>query len=888
MPLPEVEFDQTKSCSFCTWCAAWEANGDIEGVGYLEPTPDGKQHQQEAWLQELRDLLQRQDKGNPDGEDGEPTSKIESRVAEHLADLAIAHQDGSESKSPDPGHASKPCGTVPEGLPKDRRLTDVLEYASSCLLCGKIWSTFVEWATQRFGSPGCIDPSTSRVEIDGFWPKRLPEEGENVDDYTGYTDDSIHGRLSFVQITITVRDPTAPSGWIGPCIKLQRSCEHLSTVADIFENANTADDPLVWPDTEPYVARRRPLTAGLRLFRKWKALCAATHNANCWPGRLTFGPRPLQSIRLVDVDKMCLVETEDVESVLWVALSYVWGTAPFRVLTRATLDDLKQEGALEACWVPATVADAITVTRGVGERYLWTDSLCIIQDSEVDKMQFVPRMDVIYGRAVLTIINAAGDGALSGLPGVRPGTRFQQEDPFVIREGHGGDSIHKGESGAPGDHRLDGDRRVWLIQTHEPLRTNTEIVGDSCWFTRGWTFQEAVLSQRWLIFTPEQVYWECRQGTWREDACWELPLHHQKGQTVIYESVFYDGAFQNLWSLPTMQSFDEKYQSLVHIYAKRHLTRESDGLYAIQGVLRAMTQLTGFDFLWGLPMPFLGVALTWPCGRDRLRRRMGRCFIDVPAIREDGKDRGGRGERQRRTAEACFPSWAWVGWVGEVYFNELFGHLDGEHAGLEFYHIATNNMGAADDGCGADSLVVRHIPQNQSFRHPGDGYARLFNGTNPLWRENTDAAVSISDIPATLLGSETRFSLLIVWTSTAELVLELDVNEIKRKGEGDVDAVENYTLGTDDGLKLGVMWDQYPPPFSDHEQQGDKRCLRRRVDCVVIGRNSLERLRGHGQLSILIVKKHPSGGISREGHVYIWEDDWNRLSNRKWELVFLV
>jgi hypothetical protein len=184
--------------------------------------------------------------------------------------------------------------------------------------------------------------------------------------------------------------------------------------------------------------------------------------------------------------------------------------------------------------------------------------LCIIQDSEIDKMHFVPRMNFIYGCAVLTIINATGDSALSGLPGVRPGTRFQEEVPFAMEEYYDRDG-----SGATD---TDGSNRMWLMQTHEPVRTQNQILGDSRWFTRGWTFQEAILSQRWLIFTPEQVYWECRQATWREDACWELPPNAEGAQkTIIHEPAFYDSAFQDLWSLSSAENFSRTYQCLVRL-----------------------------------------------------------------------------------------------------------------------------------------------------------------------------------------------------------------------------------------------------------------------------------------------------------------------------------
>lgn len=861
--------------SFCSWCAAWKTNGEIEGIGYLEPNPDPqvRSHQEDIWFQGLSDLVKQQDE-KLEPHDDKDSSPEDETAATRFSGPGIDAQDNVGIKIGDASSESNAVRAVPDE-PPPRRLTDVLECARTCLLCGKIWSTFEKWATEKYGSPNRLELPTSRVDIAGLWPKRLPEGGERSDDYAGYTDDGIHGRLCFVQVSISVHDPAYPPRLLGPSVTLQKSLEQAPNVADIFNSVDAADDePLAWPDTEPYIARRRPLVADLRLFRKWKRLCEATHDDRCRPGRISFGPLPLRAIRLVDVEKLCIVETNDVESVSWVALSYVWGAIPFRTLTRDTLEELKMDGALEAPWVPATVADAIVVTRGLGERYLWTDSLCIIQDSDADKMNFVPCMDVIYGRAVLTIINAAGDSAFSGLPGVRPGTRFHDEAPFAIQDGHDSD----------GGTDADSNDRTWFMQTLEPVRTTNEILGDSHWFTRGWTFQEAILSQRWLVFTPEQVYWECRQATWREDACWELPPHQEQGRkTIIYDPAFYDGAFQDLWNLSSTQSFDLTYQCLVHSYAKRNLTYESDGLAAFSGILRAMTHMTGQDFLWGLPKRFLGVALTWPCCRERTRRRTEQCWLEVPVETKNSSGGSDRGSRSKMI-EANFPSWAWVGWVCQVYFQELFGNLDGEHAGLEFYHVVEDRTAAGDDDTDEAILILQHIPQNDAFRYYKSEYTKSFESTNPLWRGNTLAPVSVSDIPSALLAPEMRFSVLAVWTSVAELYVGHDEGEPKRSDwEG-----ENFSLWVDGDTRLDVMWDQYPPLVKEQGQQGNGGHRRSRVTCIVIGRDSLERLRGHGQLRVLLVKRHPSGGMCRDGQVVVWEDDWNRLVNRKWEMVFLI
>lgn len=818
-------------------------------IGYIEPNQQATElecHDPEDWARTGQHIL-RQKEPELTGKDDdlvkphytiEQTPETSSRIKE---DDAFSHKDSENGDtsaeelddSDDPDARARAA----LGLPPPRRLPDLLYSSSTCFLCHKVWEAFDTWATERYGSLSHIDMSTLRVEMEGLWPKRLAEEGEQWDDYSGFTDDGVHGRFCFLQVQITIRDPGNTQRWLGPYLRLQKSYEVAPSVTDIFNGTGQTDecDALAWPDNEPYVARKRPVVADLRLFEKWKRLCSAAHDDRCRPRRIPFGERQRSHpIRLIDVDTISLVEMEDFENVSWVALSYVWGTTPFQTLTKDTLAECKEAGALSASWVPNTIADAIQVTKGLGERYLWVDSLCIIQDSEADKAKFVPYMDVIYGCACVTIIDASGQSAFGGLPGVRPNTRFQAEEPF----------------------ELNG---IWLMQSHRKVGGDNEIFGESKWFTRGWTFQEAILSPRWLVFTSEQVYWECRQGTWREDACWELPRNREKNQTVIHEPAFDNGAFQDLWNLSSIQKVDKTYQTLVHSFVRRNLTHESDGLEAFSGILRAITELSGIDFIWGLPKMFLGVALTWPCVRDQLRQRTALCRADVT----DGDG----------TEKSYFPSWSWVGWVGQVYFEEVFGYLDGEHAGLEFYHldsVGTNRV-----------LTMRHIPQNTKFRLYGNEYSKPFQGANPSWRGVTTATIQLSDVPKGLLEPELRHTVLAFWTSSVELFLQYDEDTRVE------DAWEKpLSLWVDETTKLDIRWDQYPLEYVGQDRNA--RMQRSQVECIVVGRDSLERAWERGQLRVLLVARHPSGGLSREGQVVIWEEDWNRMSNRRWEMVFLI
>jgi hypothetical protein len=129
---------------------------------------------------------------------------------------------------------------------------------------------------------------------------------------------------------------------------------------------------------------------------------------------------------------------------------------------------------------PRVVTHAIFVTKALGIKYLWVDRYCIDQNNPVQKHDQISKMNLIYEGAEITIVNVAGDNAQSGLPGVDDEVRPRQPKAEI------GDTV--------------------LVST---LCSPREQVKNSIWSTRGWTYQEAVLSRRRLVFTSDQVYFEC-------------------------------------------------------------------------------------------------------------------------------------------------------------------------------------------------------------------------------------------------------------------------------------------------------------------------------------------------------------------------------------------
>ena len=126
------------------------------------------------------------------------------------------------------------------------------------------------------------------------------------------------------------------------------------------------------------VCARKQLSSYIEFkeVRRWLSRCVTEHEGCRRPGRssLTFARH---RFRLIDVELNCVVEATKCER--YVALSYVWGdSADGRLLlNQNTVGFLLRHKSLETLRsvVPSTIRDAISATKGLGERYLWVDSL---------------------------------------------------------------------------------------------------------------------------------------------------------------------------------------------------------------------------------------------------------------------------------------------------------------------------------------------------------------------------------------------------------------------------------------------------------------------------------------------------------------------------------
>lgn len=192
----------------------------------------------------------------------------------------------------------------------------------------------------------------------------------------------------------------------------------------------------------------------------------------------------------------------------WVALSHCWGSVTPIKTTTSTLHEHVEGLPTE---MPKTFADAIFVTRALGQRYLWIDSLCILQDSTDDWMAESSAMHQIYSQAILTIVADAATDSTSGF--LQPPAR-QVKKTSIVHYDSGGAAAERDPACCGVVHVRQRGELAFQLPYHDfreddNWRFSEEPIHSKL-STRGWAFQERLLSPRTLHFGPSEMGWECR------------------------------------------------------------------------------------------------------------------------------------------------------------------------------------------------------------------------------------------------------------------------------------------------------------------------------------------------------------------------------------------
>jgi hypothetical protein len=202
--------------------------------------------------------------------------------------------------------------------------------------------------------------------------------------------------------------------------------------------------------------------------------------------------------RVIDVGKgnnfraIRLYEPSPGETGKYITLSHRWGDPrlhPTFCTYRCNLESRLQ--GIEFDELPKTFQDAVIMTRALGVRYLWIDSLCIVQphlahwDTGLEDWNVeAKKMETYYNLAYCTIAATSASGSSDGFLKPRKAADFVKL---------------RGKFSSP-------------LYVYENIDHFEDDVMEGGLNKRGWVFQERALSRRIIHFTSTQTYWECGKG----------------------------------------------------------------------------------------------------------------------------------------------------------------------------------------------------------------------------------------------------------------------------------------------------------------------------------------------------------------------------------------
>ncbi|KAK0622007.1 heterokaryon incompatibility protein-domain-containing protein [Bombardia bombarda] len=295
----------------------------------------------------------------------------------------------------------------------------------------------------------------------------------------------------------------------------------------------------------------------------------------------------------------------------WVALSYCWGGDQPQKTTQASIPGYRD--GIDLSSMPKTIQDAVTVCRKIGARYLWVDSLCIIQNDTADLGVELGQVPRIYQSALVTIFAASAHNVTEGF--LHPRFAPPADSP-------------------PIKVRVQSTQRTWLWgkaeeSIHQLVLADTESEFapspvENPLYRRAWAYQEYMLSPRMLVYSDKELTWRCR--------CGERRLGSRLLQTErMSNKPSIPGSRLNWWD------------DIIEAYTQCDLTLPSDKLVALAALADFYQKETNKTYLAGLWKEDIIQGLWWRLDGRRM---------SLPKL--------------KRPPEYRAPSWSWASVDGAV------------------------------------------------------------------------------------------------------------------------------------------------------------------------------------------------------------------------------
>ena len=345
--------------------------------------------------------------------------------------------------------------------------------------------------------------------------------------------------------------------------------------------------------------------ASFEIAKFWLNECLDKHY-DCPKPASDWLPTRLLDVKPVDRSQgIRLVETAETLSMLqssekrYISLSHCWGKEQIITTTSATLEDRKTK--ISMADLSQTFRDAVVITRKLGQRFLWIDSLCIVQDSAEDWKKESVQMCAVYQRAVVTIAAVHASSGNQGCFALRDGLALMPFSvPFRTLQGSGAGSVFFLPLSVPA---FDLN-----IKDEQPL------------FTRAWVLQEQVLSRALLMYQREELLWECHTVQKSErspDGAAIMRGHEDLSRALVSDVDPFEST--ELDATEGLQNLDMHTQwcRLIMDYTRRGITKTTDRMIALDGIAQAISNRTSNRYVAGLWYNQLLIGLMWRIPWDK-------------------------------------------------------------------------------------------------------------------------------------------------------------------------------------------------------------------------------------------------------------------------------
>lgn len=338
-------------------------------------------------------------------------------------------------------------------------------------------------------------------------------------------------------------------------------------------------------------------------------------------------------------------------------MSHRWGNSKRLECSKTTKDsysvkeeDRKTPRNIPFSSLPLTFQHAITITRKFGYKYIWIDSLCIIQDDTTDWERESQKMADIYRRADFTVASIDAKGGDSGCffprdgRGIRP-CRIDVARPPTEMDTYG---MQAGKIFAFPKIRFDHSRASY--RRHGALDD------------RGWCLQEQALSPRILSYGKDGLYWECVTTYASEWSPEGITPDSRSGDNEYIHVLRKEAA--GIAKEDRNRRFENKYHAwhlLAQDYSRRKLTYDSDKVVALSGIIKNLSEPKKDSCHFGVWEKLLWRDLLWLVyTKNTILKSFHGSWGTLPPMGPPG---------QRLSLETDIPSWSWMSVHGSVCFQ---------------------------------------------------------------------------------------------------------------------------------------------------------------------------------------------------------------------------